>query len=989
MERKKLERKKLEIAGVAALAAVFAAGSAFISTDAYAAEKRNKPRSGQEVLSQTDSFDFEDGKTRNGLTKAAEKLPSSYDLRHVPTGDGGEVSYVTPVKLQNPFGTCWGFSVIATAETSLLSSGIAAKAGYDETTLDLSEKQMAYFGYTYIDDPENSQYGEGVHFTDITKQKEKTSAYKYDLGGLTQFATSVLASGTGPVLDKKYDPETGELVETQYAYKGARGERAYWEAATQYDDEGNPVEDSYQSVPVWYSNQDDWSLSEDLRFGQDFILKDSLVLPNPAGYDNMGEYYLNQSGVDAIKQQISSYHRAVSISFCAESYLPGQDTSGKKYMSDNWAHFTNTYQNSNHSVCIVGYDDNYPRENFSSTTAEGGNAMPEGNGAFLIKNSWGSELNEFPNNGYRHWGLLDGMDKVPYDPEAKANSGNRASGYFWISYYDRSLSDPETFIFEEEKKDTFYLEQMDLMNAPYCLFDVIDDSRTANVFTAEATSRLSDLSVMTTAPGTTVSYEIYLLGEDFEDPEDGILVTSGEEYFDYGGYHRFSIPETGVLAKGQMYSVVISLICEDLTYYCYMADVNIVGSDMYTVGVINEGESFFYDGEDWKDLSDKDTQKEVYSYYAPQVELVLDNFPIKSYLEPVTYMDGENEEQFLGYLSINNWQDGNVGSYSLSVDETKALTAEFRGTSGNMPASWNPVFNWEVEDEDILSVTTSTPQKSKARITGKKGGVTRLIIYAGDKNGKSYLGKYPDNYGVRVLTIVVENPVVSSFELKDKDFIGYYTGAPIEPEVEQVCGLRADGQIVELVNGRDYEVSYENNIEIGTAMVNVTGIGEYEGCISAEFQILEAPKNCWKSMDGKWYYFDKTALVEKDAYRNGYYLDENGIWNGKDTGPGWTKVGNVWRYSTSKKTWLKSEWKKIDGNRYYFKADGYAAQNEFIKGKWFGKNCLQTDTKKYSWHKTARGWWYGMAGGWYAKNTSYVIDGVKYHFDARGYCTNP
>ena len=39
-----------------------------------------------------------------------------------------------------------------------------------------------------------------------------------------------------------------------------------------------------------------------------------------------------------------------------------------------------------------------------------GGHQPEGNGAFLIKNSWGSELNEFPNNGYRHWGLLEGQD---------------------------------------------------------------------------------------------------------------------------------------------------------------------------------------------------------------------------------------------------------------------------------------------------------------------------------------------------------------------------------------------------------------------------------------------------------------------------------------------------------------------------------------------------------------------------------------------------
>ena len=40
-------------------------------------------------------------------------LPSSYDLR--------DQGVVTPVKLQNPWGTCWGFSAIAASETSILS----------------------------------------------------------------------------------------------------------------------------------------------------------------------------------------------------------------------------------------------------------------------------------------------------------------------------------------------------------------------------------------------------------------------------------------------------------------------------------------------------------------------------------------------------------------------------------------------------------------------------------------------------------------------------------------------------------------------------------------------------------------------------------------------------------------------------------------------------------------------------------------------------
>ena len=44
-----------------------------------------------------------------------DALPSKFDLRNV----NGK-NYVTPVKMQNPFGTCWAFATAAAAETSYL-----------------------------------------------------------------------------------------------------------------------------------------------------------------------------------------------------------------------------------------------------------------------------------------------------------------------------------------------------------------------------------------------------------------------------------------------------------------------------------------------------------------------------------------------------------------------------------------------------------------------------------------------------------------------------------------------------------------------------------------------------------------------------------------------------------------------------------------------------------------------------------------------------
>ena len=54
-------------------------------------------------------------------------------------------------------------------------------------------------------------------------------------------------------------------------------------------------------------------------------------------------------------------------------------------------------------MVIVGWDDSYPRRNFGARYGR-----PPGNGAFLVRNSWGASFGD--------------------------------GGYFWVSYYDRSFA---------------------------------------------------------------------------------------------------------------------------------------------------------------------------------------------------------------------------------------------------------------------------------------------------------------------------------------------------------------------------------------------------------------------------------------------------------------------------------------------------------------------------------------------------------------------
>ena len=70
------------------------------------------------------------------------------------------------------------------------------------------------------------------------------------------------------------------------------------------------------------------------------------------------------------------------------------------------SYYYNGNQITNHAVTIVGWDDMYSRYNF--------NNVPQGNGAWICKNSWG------PN-----WGN---------------------NGYFWLSYEDAYITYPDFYI---------------------------------------------------------------------------------------------------------------------------------------------------------------------------------------------------------------------------------------------------------------------------------------------------------------------------------------------------------------------------------------------------------------------------------------------------------------------------------------------------------------------------------------------------------------
>ena len=82
-------------------------------------------------------YDESSGKDSFGeeLTGAAEPLPEQYS--------SVELGYITPVKDQSYFGTCWAFATIAAVESYVLRNNVLE--GMTKDNLDLSERHLVFY----------------------------------------------------------------------------------------------------------------------------------------------------------------------------------------------------------------------------------------------------------------------------------------------------------------------------------------------------------------------------------------------------------------------------------------------------------------------------------------------------------------------------------------------------------------------------------------------------------------------------------------------------------------------------------------------------------------------------------------------------------------------------------------------------------------------------------------------------------------------------
>ena len=569
---------------------------------------------------------------RSGLF-GADPLPSKYDAREKTNATTG-LSYVPPIRFQNPYGTCWAFSSIGMIETSIRKKGYVST----EAASNLSELAFAYFVYNLEHVTNRSDYdnlcisGHDYYYLNQEYFTDPDEATWSQCGGSLVNSTKMMSTYLGAVVEDSL---------TEYSNDGNRNQ-----AMLDIENHGLPAEYAYKKNA--------------------FVPKDII--------------YINKSNEEAIKQAIMD-NGSVGFSYYAESNYEKNPSTGSiefKARAFHWEgdgdnkksyYMSNGQTRTNHAIMIVGWDDTIPKEKFyyggadpvedgidyvhwqynyrkSPTNEEYASATRKAsrNGAWICRNSW--------------------SDSPVY----------LANGYFYISYDETSLS--STFYSVDAiPADTYkYNYHYDTTGADYTIAPYGDNTQYANVFkvSGEDDSQiLQAVNIGVNTAGATYDIKIYTKsdGSPMAHPKDGTLATTKRCSNEFAGFYTFELDDEVVLAKDSYYSIVVEpmRLFVDMTddYYGYF----------YTYNETKLGQSFFnnksYSEDDWDDLNDPEFQSYITYYPAKEIDgkLYGSNWRIKGLANPDNTIPAPAEGY---YVFVKDWFDGSTPG--IQKNEVESIT---------------------------------------------------------------------------------------------------------------------------------------------------------------------------------------------------------------------------------------------------------------------------------------------------------------------------
>ncbi|WP_244971328.1 lectin like domain-containing protein [Vallitalea guaymasensis] len=270
-------------------------------------------------------------------------------------------------------------------------------------------------------------------------------------------------------------------------------------------------------------------------------------------------YFIPADNFETIKDTVKNYggvHTSI--------YWEYRDVENEKYYNKNTYSLNyNGKEETNHDVVIVGWDDEYPKENFI--------IQPDEDGAFICKNSFGTDFGE--------------------------------EGYFYISYYDAYIGKQNMVYSKIEDNDNYdKIYQADWLGLVGKLGFNTDTGYFSNVYeTGNQQEELKAVSFYTT--GINSKYEVYLV-ENFtgkDDLKNMIFLESG--FREYSGYYTINLKQPITLDKNKKFAVIVKMTTPG-TKFPIAAEFD---RDVKWLGKVDlsDGEGYIsYDGEIWEDTEE-------------------------------------------------------------------------------------------------------------------------------------------------------------------------------------------------------------------------------------------------------------------------------------------------------------------------------------------------------------------------------------------------
>jgi C1A family cysteine protease len=219
----------------------------------------------------------------------------------------------------------------------------------------------------------------------------------------------------------------------------------------------------------------------------------------------------------------------------------------------------------NHAVTAVGWNDSYSKANFVSP-------QPAGNGAFIVKNSWGTG-----------WG---------------------ESGYFYLSYYDMALDLGAQFYDASPTTNYTRVYQYDPLGWVNNVGYTATTAWYSNIFMASVNaSTIKAVSTYSPVPNSTYTVYVYKNVNTTSspiNPRSGTLVTSRSGTLAKPGYNTIALTTPAVVTANKPFSVVVKMTSPG---YKWPIPVEYAVQGYSTAASSCPGQSFISsNGTSWGDL---------------------------------------------------------------------------------------------------------------------------------------------------------------------------------------------------------------------------------------------------------------------------------------------------------------------------------------------------------------------------------------------------